>query len=384
MAEDKTRNYEKRMGTTMASNTAGKGEPVDENRAHPSRQKSFSNYNSQGGDKEKMKGLQRQATTAASITRAGRNRIGIHEKIFATTSRPTFMSFTTFPAGKVIDKGRNPGKRENTGVGNGTTISSGSNYDNPARAALGGEDNWKGSSLRWTRHFFAATPATARFSLTASAATTTINREISKNNIEQQEKPSLQQQPLLARSIRTTVTASGGEDVGELLRSKRRMDSSSSGRQSSSLLTAKEELSGASSGTRRKLMMSAAPGIGGPNSARSNGEISSSTGMLSSSPALIPNNRDNNNYIVGGDDVVEAGVSMRLLDIHQISSRLHRSFPWEGLGLHHNATIRPGSIGQSITDRIGFNPATTPHTLIFSSLYIVPLILVRTKTTFHF
>lgn len=77
----------------------------------------------------------------------------------------------------------------------------------------------------------------------------------------------------------------------------------------------------------------------------------------------------------GGGKGGKGVVSRRLLDIHQISSRLHRSFPWEGLGLHgnYNSTHWSGFI----TNRIGaLRPAEAPHTLVFSSFYIVPLILV--------
>lgn len=397
---------EMQMATTKDSSTVGIGE-LDEIGENHAVVKSILKY-SPDDDNHNSESLQRRryfsaGTTTTSPVRSGLSKITVKHN--NNTTSPTIATTGFTSAAQRTDWKRKLRKgilimddveKGNT-ITTSTTIGT-EKYDKVITSTSGydsGGSNWK-SSLRWDyipRHVFSsvspATLKTTRSSSTTETIIKRISRGMRENNGDKEEKTQRQpvvQRSLVARSVQkivTTTAGNGGGEYGGILRGKRGKSSSSKLNFSALTAAEMEESPVASYGSGRKLIMSAAAGAvpGESSDEGSDGEISSSSGGgIYSSSSSGPNY---NNYIVGGEDVVDAGVvSKRLLDIHQISSRLHRSFPWEGLGLHRNATISAGSIGHAITDRIGFNPATTPHTLMFSSLYIVPLILVRTSFTF--
>lgn len=264
-----------------------------------------------------------------------------------------------------------------------------SDFDNALSSTLGDKrnGNWKGSSSRWNYlppHVFTSTtsPETIISSSSANEPIFQFWRMMNNNNTEKETRVEADQSVKVLYGAGELMKNSSRTGHGEILRGMRRRSAGSSSRRNSSAVTVSAESFSAAppSGPKLKSMISVGiPGKSGGvgDSGISDGGISSSSAIRTFTPSRGPYNRHNNNDIVVGDDVVDIGVSKRLLDIHQISSRLHR-FSWEGLGLHHNGTISAGSIGHSITTTIGFNPATAPHTLVFSSLYIVPLILVCT------
>lgn len=407
------------MATTKDSLTVGM-EELDEVGENHAVVKSILKY-SPDGDNRNSESLQRKSffsggtKTTTLPVRSGLSKISVNHNN-NTTSPPIVTTGFTSATQRTGWKRKLRKKNlilDNAKKGNTTTTTTSTTvgteeenykYDNVITSTSGygsGGSNWK-SSLRWDsipRHVFSSvsppTSTTTRSSSTTETIIKRISRGMRENNGDKEQKTQRQpvvQRSLVARSVQkiaTTTARNGGGEYGGILRGKRGKSSSSKSNFSALTAAEMEESPVATYGSGRKLMMSAA-GAGGGGGAPgdssdegSDGEISSSSGGgIYPSSSGGPNY---NNYIVGGEDVVDAGVvSKRLLDIHQISSRLHRSFPWEGLGLHRNATISAGSIGHAITDRIGFNPATTPHTLMFSSLYIVPLILVRTSFILFF
>ncbi|CAL8118517.1 unnamed protein product [Orchesella dallaii] len=189
------------------------------------------------------------------------------------------------------------------------------------------------------------------------AITTTIARNYSsiswnenKTNSSQEQQQDevvveLPQLPFLARSTRTTT---GGGNGGRSI-------SSSSSRNSSSIATTGGKGKSSSSSSSFGLMMMSAPeGSAALFSSRSSAEMVDDGGMRTSSSSGILYNNANDLHgggsVVGGGDGGDVVGARRILDIHQISSRLHRSFQWEG--------------------------QSSPHSIAFSSFYIVPLILL--------